>query len=77
VWADDEYPPYILLLYREERDPPAYVVTNPAKNNKVVFSSHSYDEICQWLSEDEYGLVEARMKVLHWWEQPSDSQPEV
>jgi hypothetical protein len=77
VWADDQYPPYILLLYREERDPPAYVVTDPRENNKVVFSSHSYHEVCLWLSEDEFGLVEARMKVLEWWEQFSNSQAEI
>jgi hypothetical protein len=28
VWTDDSYPPYVLLLYREEKEPPVYVKRN-------------------------------------------------
>jgi hypothetical protein len=69
VWADEQYPPYILVLYREEGDPPTYIVSDLRENNKVVFSSHSYEEVRRWLNEDEFGLVGARMKVQEWWEQ--------
>jgi hypothetical protein len=69
VWTDDTYPPYLLLLYREEREPTAYVVTDRLEQNGVLFSSHSYEELCSFLREDEFSRVRGRMKILEWWEQ--------
>jgi hypothetical protein len=48
VWTDDSYPPYVLLLYREEREPATYVVSDPMEQHRVAFSSHSYEEVCSW-----------------------------
>ena len=77
VWADDSYPPYVLVLYREEKEPPAFVVRDPIEQNRVVFSSHNYEEVCLWLGEDEFSRVDGRMKILEWWEQESYSKREI
>lgn len=69
VWADDTYPPYVLLLLREESALPTYKIINPAKNNKVEFVSDNYQEVTYWLLEDEYSRVEGRTKILEVWEQ--------
>ncbi|HEX6625568.1 MAG TPA: hypothetical protein VF064_17770 [Pyrinomonadaceae bacterium] len=69
VWADDSYPPYILVVIREEAEPPTFKVLGPSERNHVVFSSTDYDEVWWWLQEDEFHRVEGRAKILEWWEQ--------
>jgi hypothetical protein len=77
VWTDDSYPPYVLLLYREEKEPPVYVIKDPKEQNRVEFSSYSYEEACSWLCEDEYSRITGRMKILEWWEQESYRKREI
>lgn len=69
VWADDSYPPYILLVVRAEGARPAFKVLDPLEGNKVAFASDDYDEVWWWLREDEYSRVEGRTKILEVWEQ--------
>lgn len=69
VWADDSYPPYILLVVRTEGERPAFKILRPLEGNKVAFESDDYAEVRWWLLEDEFSLVEGRTKILEVWEQ--------
>lgn len=68
IWADDNYPPYILLVTRTDSDRPIFKITDP-RGSKELFSSKDYMEIVYWLREDEFSRVEGRAKILEWWEQ--------
>ncbi|MFL6228228.1 MAG: hypothetical protein ACJ741_05580 [Pyrinomonadaceae bacterium] len=68
IWADESYPPFVLVLFREESIPPIFRVADIAEG-KEVFSSSNYEEVIHWLLEDEFSRVEGRTKILEWWEQ--------
>ena len=36
-------------------------VCDPRKNNDVVYSANTYEEVTDWLVEDEYSLVDGRI----------------
>jgi hypothetical protein len=68
VWAEDNYPPYILLVTRTEGEEPVFKITDPRDKNKELFSSRDYMKIVHWLREDEFSRVEGETKILEWWE---------
>ena len=68
VWADDSYPPYILVVVRVAESA-SFKVLDPKEQSKEVFSSNDYVEVYHWLREDEFSRVEGRTRVLEWWEQ--------
>jgi hypothetical protein len=69
LWADESYPPNVLLTVRVEGQAPTFKIVDPKEQNKEVFSSNDYVEVYNWLREDEFSRVEGRTKVLEWWEQ--------
>jgi hypothetical protein len=54
-------PPYLLLLLSDAEG--NCRIYDPAEGYKVVFSSPSYDEAQYWLLEDEYELIEGRLRM--------------
>ncbi|NJK64935.1 MAG: hypothetical protein HC921_21520 [Synechococcaceae cyanobacterium SM2_3_1] len=57
-WIDPYlFPPYILIVFRLSSQ--KYLVYDPMKDKgEIVFWSHFYQEVIQWLREDGYWLIE-------------------
>ena len=63
VWYSDgtEYQPhYLLLVSPNVKNKQEILILDFMQNNRVVFSSNSYEEVKYWLLEDEFELVEGR-----------------
>ena len=61
VWADDSSdPPYILLLCATGS---AFRVLDPREGNRVVFEDSSLEKARNFLMEDEYTMVDGRMRA--------------
>ena len=69
IWADESYPPYVLVVVRVEGHPPTFKVLDPKEQGREAFSSTDYVEVYHWLREDEFSRVAGRTKVLEWYEQ--------
>jgi len=54
-------PTYFLIVTPDEKEKGKIIVIDPLKNNEIVFRGKDYEEVCSWLSEDEFLLVEGRM----------------
>ncbi len=54
-------PYYLLIVTTDEKDRGKIIVIDPLKSNQVVYRGKDYEEVCHWLSEDEYEQVEGRM----------------
>lgn len=64
VWySDGTYiaPSYVLIVATNLKDKQEILVIDPIEKNQVVFRSKSYEEVANWLWEDEFRLVEGRM----------------
>ncbi len=69
VWADPTATdiPYILILVLDELG--QYKLYDPAEGYKLILASHDYQEVRQFLREDEYepvgqiGVVETAVMV--------------
>ncbi|MGB2924116.1 MAG: hypothetical protein WBB82_02335 [Limnothrix sp.] len=60
VWIDPMlFPPNVLLVLRHSSG--SYCVYDPAKENQLIFSSKTYEEVRDWLAEDEYEPIEGRL----------------
>jgi len=59
VWIDPMLsPPYVLLLLGDTAG--NCQVCDPAEGYRVVFAAATYDEVQNWLLEDEYEPIEGR-----------------
>jgi hypothetical protein len=58
VWADEEIPPYVLLVLCKAD---GVVVVFDPKDEKVAFEASRYEDVKLWLLEGEYRCVEGRM----------------
>ncbi len=62
IWYSDgvDVLPTYLLMVTVEPLSKNIVGIDPLKSNAVVFRAAKYEEVCSWLSEDEYDLVDGR-----------------
>lgn len=62
IWysGEDVLPVHILYVMSEKNKPGAITVVDPFQNNESVYNGKSYEEVCNWLWEDEYHLAEGR-----------------
>jgi hypothetical protein len=61
VWADEGIsPPYVLLLCGNMG--PVLEVYDPTER-RVVYRASTYEEVRNWLLEDEYTQVQGRMCI--------------
>ncbi len=63
IWyseGSDIIPTHLLLVISEGKSSNEILIIDQFKNNEIVFRSNNYDEICSWLWEDEYHLVNGR-----------------
>jgi hypothetical protein len=63
IWYSDgeSYEPYYLLLVMPNpQNKGEIIVSDREKNNEIIFRSNNYEEVRNWLSEDEFELVEGR-----------------
>ena len=69
VWADDTYFPYpYLLLVVFGTD--GFKIIDPKENDKIVLTSENYEEVQNYLSEDEYIIVKGRTNFPpEWWDE--------
>jgi len=59
IWIDPTSEiPYVLLLIADEAE--EYKIYDPKENYTVIFASSSYDEVKNFLVEDEYEQVRGR-----------------
>lgn len=63
IWytGEEVLPVYILFVVSYRKNIGTISVIDPYKNNKTVYIGKSYEEVCSWLWEDEYHLVEGRV----------------
>lgn len=64
VWYSDGesyIPSYWLLVIPNPKNNTEIVVLDMQKNNEIIFRANDYSEISNWLSEDEFELVEGRI----------------
>jgi len=54
-------PHYLLIVTTDEKDRGKIIVIDPQKNNEICFRGKDYDEVCNWLWEDDFHLVEGRV----------------
>jgi hypothetical protein len=58
IWADPgQSPPYVLVVQNDGMD---IHVFDPQEGRRRVFTSRDYETVFNWLSEDEFELVEGR-----------------
>lgn len=63
IWYSDgveTIPTHILLVVSDKRHLGKIRVVDPFKDNKIVFEGKNYEEVCSWLWEDEYHLMNGR-----------------
>jgi hypothetical protein len=58
--GEDVVPYHFLIVVSNTKNAGEIIVLDPFKNNEVVFRGKNYKEICAWLTEDEYQLIEGR-----------------
>lgn len=64
VWYSDGeevLPTYILIVAASINEWQGIRVVDPLKRNEVVFVGSTYDEVCAFLWDDEFSLVEGRI----------------
>ena len=64
VWVSDTtYPPTLCVVIRDanSRDT-QWRVFEPSDRERISFASDDYEQVRQWLSEDEFVLVTGRMQ---------------
>ena len=69
-WYDGSDPilPVYMLLVAPATDPlGGFVVVDPLKDKQVVFRAQTYQEVRDWLAEDEYEQIEGRVFVDDGW----------
>lgn len=58
IWADPaQTPPYVLVV---QSDGSGIHVFDPQEGRRRVFTAQDYESVFNWLSEDEFELVEGR-----------------
>jgi hypothetical protein len=63
VWfspGEDLRPTWLLILTPDQAIPGHFLVYDPQENFRIVHSG-DYEDVLQWLAEDEFSLVEGRM----------------
>jgi len=63
VWfspGEDLRPTWLLIVTPDRATPGHVVVYDPQENFRIIHRG-DYENILQWLGEDEYSLVEGRM----------------
>lgn len=64
IWVDESLEiPYILLVCPSKTNSSEISIIDPKENNKVIENMPNYEMATQWLCEDEYTLVDGRMKI--------------
>jgi hypothetical protein len=68
VWADSTLLPYpYLLLVVFEND--GFKIIDQKENDKIVLTSENYEEVQNYLSEDEFIIVKGRTNFPpEWWD---------
>lgn len=62
VWSDESFDiPYLLVMGQPEKNS-EIVIFDPKERDIIIFRSESYEEAKLWLLEDEYTLVDGRMR---------------
>ncbi|MBK7706059.1 MAG: hypothetical protein IPJ30_09830 [Acidobacteria bacterium] len=64
VWYSDGeevLPTYILIVAASVNEWQGIRVVDPLKRNEVVFVGSTYDEVCTFLWDDEFHLIEGRI----------------
>lgn len=62
VWVDDGLtPPYVVVVIQHNAK--EICVHDPKENDRIIYSSETYEEVKLWLLEDEYIRVTGRMEL--------------
>lgn len=70
VWYSEgtEYQPhYLLLVSPNPKNKKEIIIYDLIKNNEIIYRSKNYEEISNWLNEDEFQLVEGRTFPDYGW----------
>jgi hypothetical protein len=68
IWCEgDEERPHILIVTPDKHRPGYILITDPKQDFKVIFESQKYEDITEWLVEDEYTLADGRMFLDDGW----------
>lgn len=63
IWVDESTEiPYLLFVCPDKNDFNEIIIIDP-KNNKIIQHMPNYETAKDWLCEDEYTLVDGRMKI--------------
>jgi hypothetical protein len=63
IWVDESTEvPYVLFVCPDRNDFNRIIIINP-KEDKIIENMPNYEMAKDWLCEDEYTLVNGRMKV--------------
>jgi hypothetical protein len=57
----DVLPNYFLIVSPDKNEKGKIIVIDPLKNNEIVFRGKDYEEVSDWLIEDEFHIVNGRM----------------
>ena len=64
IWyseGSEVLPTYLLIVTTNSNKSGEILVIDPSKNNAVVFRGKNYEDVCSWLWEDDFHLVEGRV----------------
>ncbi len=62
--GEDIIPYHLLIVIPSVKNDGEFMVLDPFKNNEVVFRGQNYEEVSDWLTEDEYQLIEGRTSPM-------------
>jgi hypothetical protein len=58
IWIDGQSPPWVLIV---QSSADGIQVFDPQEGRRSLFSATAYETVVNWLSEDEFELVEGRI----------------
>ena len=56
-----EYIPAYLVVVAPDPEYPNKIIVLDLQKNKILFQGNNYDEVKDWLLEDEFGLADGRV----------------
>jgi hypothetical protein len=76
-YSDGEHvvPHYFLIVTPDTKNLGKINVLDPLKNNEVAFCGKNYDEVTDWLWEDDFTLVDGRIFPDDGWPLNSTRNP--
>ncbi|MDQ3711414.1 MAG: hypothetical protein M3388_04265 [Acidobacteriota bacterium] len=64
IWYADgiEYiPSHLLIITPKPENRSSIIVIDPYLSNKIIYEGKDYEDVSDWLVEDEYSLVSGRI----------------